>query len=367
VARSQRRYWPSGAVNVVYPNGDGKRDIPDSTEQYVDWVWHTFEETGDVDQLASLYPVVLNISNYVARAISTKTGLVTNLPGGGSDYLYGLVDWPPQMRYGYDMATVARTTENALAVDVFRLVAAMGTVLHRPPDEVAQQDALATKLAAAMQARLRRPDGIWTDGLEADGSQSAHASQIANAYALQYGLVPAAQVQTVADRLVHLKNRLGVSTFGSLLVALHDAGRDAALVAALTDPTRPGYAHILQEGATYSWESWDARQVGDSESHAFGSNVFTIMQQDLLGVTVTSPGAARVDVRAPAVTSMRMSGVVVTQRGRIPISWTRAPGRFELRVTIPDNVVAVVHVPRASGGDVALTLGSGTYDLHAAT
>ena len=122
-ARSQKRYWPDGRVNVVYPNGDGKRDIPDSTEQYVQWAWQVYETTGDRAQAASLYPVVKNISDYVNRAINTGTGLVTNLPGGGSDYLYGLVDWPPPMRYGYDMATVARTTENIYAVDVFDRVA----------------------------------------------------------------------------------------------------------------------------------------------------------------------------------------------------------------------------------------------------
>ena len=44
---------------------------------------------------------------------------MTRLPGGGGDYLYGIVDWPPPMRYGYDMKTVARTTVNVLAVDGF--------------------------------------------------------------------------------------------------------------------------------------------------------------------------------------------------------------------------------------------------------
>ena len=43
--------------------------------------------TGDRDQLAPLYPVVRNIADYVARAIDPQTGLVTNLPGGGGDYL----------------------------------------------------------------------------------------------------------------------------------------------------------------------------------------------------------------------------------------------------------------------------------------
>ena len=112
-----------------------------------------------------------NISDYVARAIDPRTGLVTNLPGGGSDYLYGLVDWPPQMRYGYDMATVARTTENVLAVDVFRSVAAMGAALQpaggraRRPSRLGPQ-----RVTNAIHAGLRRPDGVLVDGLEADGT-----------------------------------------------------------------------------------------------------------------------------------------------------------------------------------------------------
>ena len=65
-ARSQTRYWPDGRVNAVYPNGDGKRDIPDSTEDYVEWVWQYWMTTGDRDQLAALYPVVRNITDYLA-------------------------------------------------------------------------------------------------------------------------------------------------------------------------------------------------------------------------------------------------------------------------------------------------------------
>ena len=353
VARSQERYWPDGRVNNVYPNGDGKRDIPDATEQYVDWVWQTYETTGDLSQLVSLYPVVKNISDYVARAIDRKTGLVTDLPGGGSDYLYGLVDWPPQMRYGYDMATAGRTTENVLAVDVFRLVAAMGSALHRPRAESGTELTRSGAPHDRDAARSRRPDGVLVDGLESDGTQSKHASQIANATALAYGLVPDAQVDAVADHLVRLRNSIGVSTFGYLLMALNRAGRDQAFVDTLTDPTRPGYAQILGEGATYSWESWDARQTGDSESHAFGSNVLTLMQEDLLGVKVTAPGAARIEVRTPALTPMRISGVAVTQRGRVPIAWERpTPREFSLDVTIPANVVATIHIPAQRVGNV---------------
>ncbi len=352
-ARSQQRYWPDGPVNVVYPNGDGKRDIPDSTEQYAQWVWQVYQSTGDRDQLASLYPVVKNISDYIDRAINPTTGLVTNLPGGGADYLYGLVDWPPQARFGYDMATAAHTTENILAVDVFRRAADMARALSRPADEEGTERKRAARLLDSVQARLRRPDGVLVDGLEADATPSKHASQIANAYALAFQIVPHSDLNTVADYVVKLGNQMGVSTFYNLLVALHNAGRDSAFIAAMTDPGRQGYARILKEGATYTWESWDARQTGDSESHGFGSTVLTTLQDDVLGVSVAAPGGARLEVQTPAVTPMHAAGVVVTQRGRVPISWDRrGHGGFSLDVTIPDNVVADIHVPASKVGEI---------------
>jgi alpha-L-rhamnosidase len=387
-ARSQQRYWPDGPVNVVYPTGEGKRDIPDSTEQYVQWVWNAYQTTGDKSQLASLYPVVRNISDYISRAIDPSSGLVTNLPGGGSDYLYGLVDWPPQARYGYDMATAARTTENILAVDDFRDVADLARSLGRPSDEVNLQLLRAQLLTNAIQTRLTRSDGVLVDGLEANGQQSAHASQLANAYALAFRITPPSDTKTVGDYVVSLGNETGVSTFSNLLVALHNTGHDQALIASITDPSRPGYAQILKEGATFTWEAWDARTTGDSESHGFGSRVLSVLQDVVLGISVSTPGAANVDVRLPDLMPMHATGVYVTQRGRIPISWSRpGPGRFALDVTIPANVTATVHLPASSAarildggtsiahdpgvlavhsepGDVVMTVGSGHYQVH---
>jgi alpha-L-rhamnosidase len=332
--------------------------------------------------------VVKNISDYVARAVDPRTGLVTMLPGGGGDYRYGIVDWPPNMRYGYDMTTVARTTENILAVNVFTRVAELASALDRPRSEETIQRTRATQLTESIREHLRRANGVLVDGLDADGTPSNHASQIANAYALAFGLVPASQVEAVADYVVGLGNSIGVSTFHSLLDALHAAGRDDAFIAALTDLRRPGYARILAEGATFTWESWDARETGDSESHGWGSTVLRTLQDDVLGVRVAAPGASQLDISTPDVTPMRVSGVAVTQRGSIPISWNReTPGRFSLEVTIPVNVTATIHLPaehaddvsdghrklagdpgvtsvRDTGNEVVLTLGAGHYDFH---
>ena len=315
-ARSQKRYWPDGRVNVVYPNGDGKRDIPDGTETYVRVGVAHYETTGNKAQLAALFPVVNNMVNYVARAIDRKTGLVTNLPGGGEDYLYGAVDWPPGCGTATTWTPSARTTMNILAVDDFQRVDDMAAILHRGREVKTR----ARQLRAAITAHLVRTDGIFIDGLKADGSQSTHASQQANAYALAFGLVPDEHVRAVERYVASLGTNMGVVNFRVLLDALTP---DDALVAELTDAVRPGYAQMLQKGATFTWESWNAREVGDSESHGWGATVLAVSQDRILGVRIADPGAARVDVTVPDSSVTYAKGVVATQRGPIEVAWTR--------------------------------------------
>jgi len=273
------------------------------------------------------------------------------------------------MRYGYDMATVARTTENALAVDVFTRLGEMGHVLGRPSEEVDGWNARAGLLTAAVRVRLRRPDGVFVDGLEANGAASTHASQHANAYALVYGLVPRQQELAVARYVSGLGNAMGPMTADVLLRSLHVADLDGALVRAVTDPHRPGWAQILARGATFTWESWNARDVpGDSESHGWGSSVLAVLQEDMLGVTVAAPGASRVDVHIPNVGVIRARGRVPTQRGAVLMSWNRTPNGYKIELSVPANVVATVHLPpvaRARRASVR-TVGSGNYSFVAA-
>ena len=89
-----------------------------------------------------MYPTVQKVTDYLAAAIDPSTGLITRLPGGGDgDYQYGIVDWPAPMRYGYDMATTARTTENAMAVDAFTRAGQLGAMIGAPAADVAKQRA----------------------------------------------------------------------------------------------------------------------------------------------------------------------------------------------------------------------------------
>lgn len=411
-ARSQERYWPGGQVNDIYPNGTYASTIPDFTELYVEWLWRYYQRTGDTATLAAYYPVARNIGGYVLASVDPATGLVTNLPGGGSTYPGGAVDWPPEMRYGYDMTTVARTVVHVLGANVFNRLALMASAVGDAAGAAAYGSQGAA-LTAALNARLVGPAGVYVDGLLADGSQSTHASQQANALALAYGLVPADRVQAVGAHVASLGIALGPDHGLELVRGLHAAGLDAHLVHVLTDPHGPGWANVLASGGTFCWESWTPNTAEqDSLSHGWGSGALAGIQEALLGVTVlgvgpgttttsatggmggsplpTVPGQTLLEVRPPSGGLAGAQGSAPTVAGPVHVQWSRAGGRLALALAVPANASARVTVPAPGpgavtesgrpaaaspgvsllghgAGEVTLSVGAGTYHFRSAT
>ena len=172
-ARGQARFWPDGRVNVVYPYGFGARDIPTFTERYPEWVWRYYVSTGDRDTAVTLYPTTARIAGYLWGTQRAGTGL-----------LYGLADVPEgDPTYGYDLGVAADTVSNVLAVNAFTRIAQLAD-LAGDAAGAATQRARAVQLTTAINRLLVRPDGVYVDGIDADGTPSTHASQEANALAL---------------------------------------------------------------------------------------------------------------------------------------------------------------------------------------
>jgi len=197
----------------------------------------------------------------------------------------------------------------------------------------AAQQARAAQLATAVNGVLRRSDGIYidgVDGVDADGTQSGHASQEANALALAYGVVPAAEMAAVGDYVAGLGIDLAPNHGLELLRALAAAGMTDAMVHTLTDASIPGWAHIVAAGGTFIWEMWQPSDlIGDSMSHGWGSSALVAMQESLLGVSLMEPnpdGTVRALVAPPSAGLWRASGSVPTVAGPVAVSWQRRSG-----------------------------------------
>ena len=228
MARAQARYWPTGEVNEVYPNDDGPQDYPTFTALYPEWVWRYFLSTGDQSTLSTLLPTLLRLSDYLAGIVDPTTGLISGQPlstNGDSEY-------------GYDYDTNADTTLNILAVNSYRRIGAIAS-LFGSTSVASTQAQRAQALVTAINTKLVGSNGLYVDGLRADGQQSSHSSQLVNAAALAYDVVPSGQIPSVAKYVASLDISVEPDRGLELLRALHAGGRDADVVRILTDRPFP--------------------------------------------------------------------------------------------------------------------------------
>jgi alpha-L-rhamnosidase len=356
-AQSQARFWPNGAINKIYPTALGAQEIPQGTAYYPEWVWQYWIHTGDRALLTALYPVVVKVSDFFWSSI-------------GSDGLVGTIPGPT------DVPQFPTDTQlNLLADNVFNRVAEMANALGRPAAEVAKQRDRAFELATAINAHLLLPAGYYTDGLDAMGRpvapnddlctcSGAVSPQVDNALAVQFGVVPPSDVTTVSNYILSMPFSPPVVSAADVLDALQITGRDSDILYILTDPSEPGWANILAQGGTFTWEMWNPQDQdvltpplasllgnGDSRSHGFGSNVLVAIQQSMLGVIPTAPGYASFNVTVPLHALSYAAGRVPTPFGAIEVAWNRpavATRPFKVNVTVPANTKASVSIPAAA-------------------
>ncbi len=354
---SMGEFWSTGAdigrVNACYPDVNNARDIPDYTQAFLEWVWEYYMQTGDLAFLGTNYTALTNIAQYVNRSLNPADGLITRLYGGTSgSYTNGIIDWPPDMQFGYDLATVrgpgnASTVINAWAWEDYDLMSRMAGELGNTADRDTYR-AMANALQAAMNTNLLNAGGVYVDGLETDGTQSAHASQHANAFPLSLGIVPSEQQSNVTAQVVSLG--MSVSALGilQLVRALGEADQGPQLLNLYTNANQYGWAQILALGGTATWESWTANTDGNSESHGWGAVGLDGYVRYILGVKPLTAQFEQVQIKPLdfGASLGSASGTVPTDRGNIAVEWDRNATLYHLAVTIPVNVTATICVPQ---------------------
>lgn len=344
---SQDQYYPDGRLNAVYPNVDGKRDIPDYTQEYLIWVWDYYLHSGNKEFLTANYAKIKKVVDYVHNYTKESTGLIHNLEGGAGAYKYGIIDWPPSMRYQYDMDTETRTVVDALAYIDYDIMASVAAAVGNNADQKTYAS-YADALKKAMNSKLLDAKGVYIDGLKADLSQSTHSSQQANMYAYATGIVPDNNKQTVYNLIKELKMASGMVTLRYLPEAIGQAGDGVHMFDLYTNKDWDGWAKTITKGGTMTWEGWDADEANESLSHPWGAIGLLGMQQYMLGVKALKPQHELLQIK-PLDFGDRLKfvqGVLPGDRGNTSVKWERSAGAYKMTVKIPVNVTAKVYVPK---------------------
>jgi alpha-L-rhamnosidase len=303
--------------------------------------------SGDIDFLKANYTKLRKVAEYVHAYTNPTTGLIHNLAGGGGGYKYGIIDWPQQMRYGYDMATESRTVVDALAYIDYDIIAKIAAVLGNTTDQNTYTT-YASDMKNAMNAKLINADGVYIDGLKADLTQSTHISQQANMYAYATGIVPDQYKKQVYNAIKERKMASGMVTLRYLPEAIGVAADGLHMLDLYTNTTWDGWARTVAKGGTMTWEAWDADTADESLSHPWGAIGLLGMQQYMLGVKVLKPQHELIQVKPLEFRGKLKSvkGIFPGDRGDVAVNWERTSQRFLMTIKTPDNVTANVYVPK---------------------
>ena len=187
--------------------------------------------------------------------------------------------------------------------------------------------------------------------------------QGANAYAVDLGLGD----ERTYQRLVSYYTKLGHYDTGIfatdiLTRVLFEKGDAALAVELLVQNGAQGYEHWRRSGATTFHEYWDSNRSRSHNHPMFGAPVAYLFEY-LLGIRQRKGTAGYSDLlispMAPRYIE-RMSGEIMTPRGKVAVSYATEGERVSFSVTIPDGISASFAF---EGKSLSLLPGENTFTL----
>jgi alpha-L-rhamnosidase len=180
-----------------------------------------------------------------------------------------------------------------------------------------------------------------------------------------------------------------------LMVQLSSRAHNDDAYRLLLNRRMPSWGYEVDHGATTIWERWDGWVEGrgfqnpgmNSFAHYAIGAVGEWMYSTMLGIQPGTPGFATIDIHPrPGPGIAWAKGTYRSIRGPIECEWHQSDAEFRLRVVIPPNTSARVHLPCASvekaqldgkplavasdatvdgvkDGEVVCRIGSGNYEF----
>jgi alpha-L-rhamnosidase len=300
---------------------------------YADWM-----QNGDTAWLAAHYE---ELKTKLLDDRIGPDGLVMSTP-----YLIqhgDNVDWPMNERDGYVFTSV-NTVVNAFRLRALQEMSELADALGKKQEAASFIDQEKTEQAIFQKKLFDPARGLYRDGVGTD-----HASLHANLFPLAFGLVPAGQRPQIARWLTGRGMAGSVYAAQYLLQALFDNGEDAAALALMTAPGDRSWRHMVDTGATITWEAWDQKYKPNQDwNHAWGAAPANLLPRYVLGAQPLAPGWSRALIQPHPGALTWVQGRMPTPRGELSVSWSREKN-FTLTLTLPTGMTAKVELPAQEG------------------
>lgn len=384
-------HWMTDVRASQHANGDLPAVVPTPQGQFADsgvgWSdvmitvpYHVWRSYGDTRILRENYPAMRKFFQFVRDSAGAdllepgRTTFFTN------DWLH--LDDPTEQ----GILGTAYYAENA------RMMAEVAGALG---EESAASDY--RRLSADIRHAFTQAY-VSADGTVKGNSQTGYAMALGMDLVADPALVGKVGEKFVAKlALTDYHLRTGFIGTPLLLPALSRIGRDDLAYKMLLHKDYPSWGYEITKGGTTMWERWNSimpdGEFGPVDMNSFNHYAYGAvgdwMFQTIGGLSAIEPGYKRSRIApVPGGNLTRGSGSLHTVHGLLSSRWTNRDGVFTLKVAVPVNTVAEVHVPadtrravsegarpadeakgvrflRMEDGAAVFEVGSGTYDFAA--
>jgi len=243
--------------------------------------------------------------------------------------------------------------------------------------EVVSQAARVLGDDAAAERYARLAAGVrqaWLDQYATPSGRLMSDAQTSYAVAIGFGLADEGRLQAMGDRLAELVERAGyrISTgfVGTPLIAdaLTDTGHADVAERLVLNDENPSWLYPVTMGATTIWERWDSLledgSVNPGEMTSFNhyalGAIADWLHRRVAGLAPAAPGYRTVEVRPVVLAGLDHARATFESAfGKHEAGWERAGEGVRVRVVVPPNTRATVHLP---GADAPVEVGSGSHE-----
>ncbi len=306
-----------------------------------------YDYTGDAEFTQRMLDDVLpGLFGYFEQ-FESENGLLT-----GVTEKWVLVDWPDNLRDGYDYEYAKErenTVLNAFYYASLDAVAGLCRDLDRDP---APYERKAAHVREAFVRHLLDAD----THLFVDAPGSSHSSLHANALPLAFGLAPEEAVPAIVDLIREKRLSCGVYIAPFVIEACYRAGEPELAYDLITSKDEHSWHEMLKHGATTCMEAWGPDQKWNTSwCHPWSSSPVYLIAERVAGLRPAEPGWRRIafEPRVPASLEHFAFRITIPQ-GTVDVTFSRedgfaltTPPGVPVRAEVPEGVkVAVTHAPR---------------------
>lgn len=343
-----------GTITCVAPFRFGMRPADPVCASYLILAEKCYEFYGDKNVVEANYDAMKAWTDY----------LLSRSSEGILEYSY-YGDWCPPRDFLLDPngSGVSRDTPGSLMSTGYlyycsRLISRMAGLIGRDADK-ARYSGIAAEVREAFNKKF------WNESVGGYASNN----QASNSFAIYLGMPSGQMKERALENLVkdveahdyHLTT--GNLCTKYLLEVLSENGHEDVAYRIATRTTYPSWGFMLSKGATTLWERWEylTGDAMNSHNHPMMGSVGSWFYKYLLGIVpdFDSPGFSEFTVNPcypDGLDSAR--GSLKTVKGKISVDWQRKGRVVTLKVCVPGNTRARIHLP---GKDEYVEVGSGEH------